>query len=316
MRAPGFWQGNGVLARTLAPLSAVTGAITARRVAKPGFDCGVPVLCIGNATVGGSGKTILALEILARYRARQARPFALTRGHRGRLAGPVLVDRAIHDARDVGDEALLLAAVGPTIVARDRAAGSRLAVGSGASVIVMDDGLQNPGLDKTMSLLVIDGGAGFGNGRTLPAGPLREPVAAAAARCDAAVLIGTDRTDARGGLPARLPVLTATLVAASTVKLEGQRLIGFAGIGRPDKFFDSLRALGGDLVTTIAFPDHHRYRPIDLARLQSLAARTDAILATTAKDAVKLPPTFLLRCAVVDVTLAFDDPEALDRFLP
>ncbi len=316
MRAPGFWRHDGLIAHALAPLSRFTTAATAKRVAKPGFDCGLPVLCIGNASVGGAGKTILACHILARSRTGRARPFALTRGHGGRLAGPLEVDPAIHTARDIGDEALLLAAIAPTIVAHDRAAGARLALASGATLIVMDDGLQNPDLRKTVSLLVIDGGAGFGNGRTLPAGPLREPIAAAAARCAAAVLIGADTSGACAALPAVLPVLTAHLVPTSPIPLAGEAIIGFAGIGRPEKFFETLRDLGADLRATIAFPDHHAYRPIDLARLQSHAAKHRARLVTTAKDAVKLPTGFRNRCIIVTVDLAFDDPGALDRFLP
>lgn len=315
MRAPGFWQYNGKIARALGPFAAITAAVTARRMARPGYDCGVRVICVGNATVGGAGKTILARHIMARYRHAGIAAFALTRGHGGRLAGPALVDPAVHGARDVGDEALLLASAAPTVVAADRAAGARLAVTAGAAVIVMDDGLQNPDLAKTVSFLVIDGGAGFGNERTLPAGPLREPVVAAAARCIAGVLIGDDRYGARGALPASLPVLSARLIASSPVPLAGKRVVGFAGIGRPEKFFETLRGLGAELVDPVGFADHHTYTPADLARLDRRAAQADALLATTEKDAVKLPATFLLRCVVVGVDLAFDDATALDRFL-
>jgi tetraacyldisaccharide 4'-kinase len=316
IRAPRFWQRDGLIAHALAPLSRFTTAATAKRVARPGFDCGLPVLCIGNASVGGAGKTILTQHILAAYRARQSRPYALTRGHGGNLAGPVEVDPALHTARDVGDEALLLATIAPTIVARDRAAGARLALANGGSIIIMDDGLQNPDLRKTLSLLVIDGGAGFGNRRTLPAGPLREPIAAAAARCAAAVLIGADTTNASAALPPTLPILTARLIPISPIPLAGQPIIGFAGIGRPEKFFASLRELGANLISAITFPDHHVYRPIDIARLQSHAAKHRARLATTAKDAVKLPPALRSRCIIVTVDLAFDDPDTLERFLP
>lgn len=313
---PAFWQHDGIAARILAPLGAITAALTARRVARPGLDCGVPVVCVGNAGAGGAGKTILARYILARYHAHGATPFALTRGHGGRLHGPVLVDPAMHDAGEVGDEALLLAASAPTVVSCNRAAGARLAVASGASVIVMDDGLQNPDLTRTMSLLVIDGGAGFGNGRLLPAGPLREPVTAAAGRCAAAVLIGPDRRGAHAALPPDLPVLTATLAGTSPAALAGRRVIGFAGIGRPEKFFESLHDLRADLVETMHFPDHHRYSAADCTRLQTLAGRSNAILATTEKDAVKLPAAFLEHCVVITAELAFDDPAALDRLLP
>ena len=316
MQAPGFWQRDGMLGRLLAPLGTVTGAITARRVARPGADCGVPVICIGNAGVGGAGKTILARHVLGIYEARRVLPCALSRGHGGRLAGPVLVDPARHGASDVGDEALLLVATASTIVSRDRAAGARLAVAEGARVIVMDDGLQNPGLVKTVSLLTIDGGAGFGNGRLIPAGPLRESVAAAAARCHAAVLIGDDACGARAMLPPALQVLTARIVVRGPVPLRGRRVVGFAGIGRPAKFFASLAGMGAEVVATQGFPDHHRYTVADMARLRAFAAQHRARLATTEKDAVKLPDSFLADCLIIRAALVFDDPAALDGLLP
>ncbi|UNC15552.1 tetraacyldisaccharide 4'-kinase [Acidiphilium multivorum] len=314
MRAPAFWTTDAFPAPLLAPLGAITRALTARRVAQPGFRSGARVFCAGNAGVGGAGKTILARHLLARLADRGETVFALTRGHGGRLAGPLRVDPARHGAAEVGDEALLLAATAPTIIARDRAAGAAFAVAAGATAIVMDDGLQNPDPVKTASFLVIDGGAGFGNGRLLPAGPLREPVEAAARRCAAAVLIGADRTGARAALPPSLPVLTARLVTDAG-QLAGARILGFAGIGRPEKFFESLRDAGAELAGALPFPDHHAYRPGDLARLDAEAGRLGARLATTAKDAVKLPPAFRARCAVIEAGLAFDDPAALDRFL-
>jgi tetraacyldisaccharide 4'-kinase len=233
-------------------------------VARPGFDAGIPVFCAGNAGVGGAGKTILVRDLLVRL---PGKPFALTRGHGGKLAGPLRVDPAAHTPADVGDEALLLAATGPTILARDRAAGAKLALAEGATAIVMDDGLQNPGLLKTFSFLVIDGGYGFGNHLVLPAGPLREPVAAAAARCAAAVLIGPDTANALAALPATLPVLRADLVPACGTPLAGIRVFAFAGIGRPEKFFASARQLGAVMAGEMPFSDHHRYTARDAALL-------------------------------------------------
>lgn len=314
MRAPAFWCAETWPARVLAPFGGITRALTARRLARPGFDCGVPVFCAGNAGVGGAGKTMLARHLLEHLAGRGERAFALTRGHGGRLTGPVRVDRARHGAAEVGDEALLLAATAPTVVARDRAAGARAAVAQGATAIVMDDGLQNPDPLKTAAFLVIDGGAGFGNGRLLPAGPLREPVAAAAARCAAAVLIGDDRAGAAAALPPGLPVLAARIVTDAG-RLSGRRVVGFAGIGRPEKFFESLREAGADIAAAIAFPDHHVYRGADLDRLGEAARRHDAQLATTEKDAVKLPPDLRSRCAIIAAGLAFDRPAALDPFL-
>lgn len=316
IRAPRFWQEDSALARMLAVAAPITARLTARRLARPGFDPGIPVICCGNAGVGGAGKTVLARYLLDRMAGRGATPFGLSRGHGGRLTGPVQVDPSHHMADDVGDEALLLAATAPTIISRDRAAGARLARDLGAGAIVMDDGLQNPDPIKTVSLLVVDGGAGFGNGRLLPAGPLREPIAAAASRCAAAVLIGEDRVGARAALPAGLPVIAARIAATASIPLAGRRVTGFAGIGRPEKFFETLRDLGADLADGIGFADHHRYRQTDLDRLAARAAADGSILATTEKDAVKLPDEFRARVAVVAVTLRPDDPDALERLLP
>ena len=209
MKAPTFWTRRGPTAQLLRPFGLVTRLATARRLRKPGLAIGVRTICVGNAGVGGAGKTVVALDILSRL---TGHPFALTRGYGGSLAGPLLVERGLHSPAEVGDEALLLADVAPTVKSRDRAAGARLALAEGATAIVMDDGLQNPALQKDLSLLVIDGGYGFGNGLLLPAGPLREPVEVAAQRCHAAVLIGEDETGALARLPASMPVLRAHLV--------------------------------------------------------------------------------------------------------
>jgi tetraacyldisaccharide 4'-kinase len=313
MKTPAFWaRKHSVLAQALSPLGGITATLTARRIKQPGFAPGIPVICAGNAGAGGSGKTIVALDLLTRL---PARPFALTRGYGGRLTGPVLVGPG-HSARDVGDEALLLAAVAPVIVARDRAAGARLALAEGAGAIVMDDGLQNPGLAKTLSLLVIDGGYGFGNFLLLPAGPLREPVAAAAGRCQAAVLIGPDVTGAVAKLPANLPVLQARLAASCAVDLAGLPVVAFAGIGRPDKFFTSVTGLGAVLAARVPFPDHHRYTARDARRLMELAGGLGARLVTTAKDFVKLPEALRAATAVVTVRLLWEDAAALEKLLP
>src|SRR5690349_19822422 len=197
MRAPDFWARDGVLPTVLAPLgSAIAGVgMARRRLAKP-FIVPIPVVCVGNLTIGGSGKTPVVLALVDWLRARGASVHCLTRGYGGALAGPVLVDGR-HDATAVGDEAMLLAAAAPTVVSRDRAAGARLALARGAGILVMDDGFQNPQLAKTLSLVVVDGATGFGNGRLLPAGPLREPIDAGLARADAVVLVGDDRAGVR-----------------------------------------------------------------------------------------------------------------------
>jgi len=320
VRAPAFWAEEGWLPGLLSPLGEVTAWLTARRVAKPGFRAPVPVFCCGNPGVGGAGKTTLALDLLRRLQRRGVTPHALLRGYGGTERGPLRVVPGMQDARQVGDEALLLAEVAPTWVSADRAAGARAAVQAGAGAIVMDDGLQNPGLMKTCSFLVIDGGAGFGNGRLLPAGSLREPVALAAGRCQAAVLIGADAHHALRHLPPTLPVLRAALVPEVGHLDPRGDYLAFAGIGRPEKFFAGLRAAGLTLVETRAFPDHHRLSSAELAGLRATASARRAVLLTTPKDLVRLPVPDRAGIAVAGVALAWEDEAALDallgRFLP
>ena len=313
MHPPAFWQTDGLLPHLLAPISAVVARSTARRVARPGWCAPVPVVCCGNAGVGGAGKTTLALDLGARLLRRGARVAFLTRGYGGRVEGTVRVD-AHHTAADVGDEALLLAAIAPTVVGADRAASARIAVAQGATVLVMDDGLQNPGLEKDLSLLVIDGAAGFGNGRVLPAGPLREPVQAAASRCRAAVLIGADARTAAAALPASLPVLSARL-RPDAPDLAMRKVFAFAGIGRPEKFFTTVVEAGAVLAGKRAFADHHPYRPAELTRLARAAEAQGAELVTTPKDAVRLPPEWRARVLIAGVTLVWADEAPIEALL-
>ena len=315
MRPPAFWSVGGWQSDLLLPAAEMMAWMTARRVARPGWRAPVPVLCCGNAGVGGAGKTTLALDLLRRFQQRGGRPHALLRGYGGRARGPLAVRPGLHDARQVGDEALLLAEVAPTWVSADRAAGARMAVGEGADSIVMDDGLQNPGLARDCSLLVIDGGYGFGNGRVLPAGPLREPVAAAAARCRAAVLIGADAHGALAMLPPDLPVLRAVLLPDIAALDTGRPYFAFAGIGRPEKFFDGLRASGVTLAGARPFADHHPYAPSELADLARDAARAGATLLTTPKDMARLAADQRQGIAIAGVTLAWEDEAALERLL-
>lgn len=274
----------------------------------------VPVICCGNATVGGAGKTTLALDLGARLLARGRRAGFVTRGYGGSLAGVVRVDAATHSAAEVGDEPLLLAAVAPTWRGADRVAAMREAVAGGTQVIVADDGLQNPAFAHAARLLVIDGESGFGNGHLLPAGPLRERVADAASRCIAAILIGEDRAHATLALPPALPVLRARLVADPAARaLAGRRVVAFAGLARPEKFFGMLRDLRADVVMTRAFADHHDFRPQELEALGACA--TGAVLATTPKDAVRLAPTWRARVHVAGVALAWQDEAQLAALL-
>lgn len=314
MKPPAFWAHGQTPPWALRQLAPLYAAATARRVAQPGWTAPVPVICCGNAGAGGAGKTPLALDLARRLSGMGRRPAFLTRGHGGAVAGPARVDRAQHAAADVGDEALLLAALAPTYVGADRAATAQLAITEGADVLVMDDGLQNPTLAKTASILVIDGGAGFGNGAVIPAGPLREPVAAAAGRCRAAVLIGEDGTGARAMLPPGLAVLAATLRPDdSDLAALPPRLLAFAGIGRPEKFFATLRVAGHPPVGTMVFADHHRYRAADLDAIRRRATVLDAVPVTTAKDRVRLPRDFA--CQTLGVHLHWSEPALIDALL-
>lgn len=313
MMPPRFWVRDGWVARALSPVAAVVAHGTARRLARPGWRAPVPVLCCGNAGVGGAGKTTVALDVLARLRARGVEAHCISRGYGGRARGPLRVDPALHDAATVGDEPLLLAAVGPTWVGADRAASARAALAEGATALVMDDGLQNPGLVQDMALLVIDGAAGFGNGRVMPAGPLREPAAVAAGRCRAAVVIGMDQQGARAALPAGLQVLEAWLVPDQA--LHGVRVLAFAGIARPAKFHATLSQAGAEVAGTVDFPDHHRFHVRELRRVLARATALDAVPVTTPKDAVRLPQPWRERVRAVGVRLHWADEAAVEAML-
>jgi tetraacyldisaccharide 4'-kinase len=307
MHAPDFWRRRGLLSAMLEPAAAAfAGAgLLRRRLARPA-RAPVPVVCIGNLVVGGAGKTPVTLE-LARLLAEHGRQaHILTRGYGGDLAGPVRVDPARHDYRAVGDEALLLAAAAPTWVSRHRPAGAQAAAAAGAELVLMDDGLQNPSLVQDLALLVVDAGYGFGNGRVMPAGPLRERLRGGLGRAQAAVLIGEDRTDIGAELGRHLPVAHARLVPAGPADpWRGRRVVAFAGIGRPQKFFDSLLELGADLVGGIGFPDHHAYRADEIAALVAQAERAEAVAVTTAKDWVRLPVGIRPRVEILPVRLAW-----------
>ena len=318
MRAPEFWEKDGVLGRALAPLGALYALAgrSRRRSARP-ERLPVPVICIGNVTSGGTGKTPTALKLADMLAAEGHKPWFLTRGYGGRIRGPVIVDPATHGPAQVGDEALLLAAVFPTVVARDRVAGGRLAIATGATVLVMDDGFQNPYLAKDLSILVFDGGVGIGNGRVIPAGPLRETLTEGVARADLAVIIGEDLTGLRQRLADRLPILSGSLVpnVEDAAALSGKRAVAFAGIGRPGKFFDTLKAVGVDLKLGVSFADHQVLKPADLADLRAKASRQQAILVTTAKDFARLPPAQRHDIAVLRVALEIEDPAPLSDAL-
>jgi tetraacyldisaccharide 4'-kinase len=272
----------------------------------------VPVVCVGNVVVGGSGKTPVALALGALLKTRDAGAHYLSRGYKGKLEGPVRVDLGAHTAREVGDEPLLLAEVLPTWVAKNRVEGAGAAIEAGAKMILMDDGLQNPTLYKTVSLLVIDGAYGFGNGRLLPAGPLREPVQSALARATAVMLVGEDRHGVLAQVPQGLPVMRARIEPLPQARaLEGRPVLAFAGIARPRKFYRTLQQLGCDVRRMVAYPDHHVFTPRELTFLQKKAAELEARLVTTSKDYARLPQAMRAQVICVPVEAVFEDSAAL-----
>jgi tetraacyldisaccharide 4'-kinase len=309
MRAPDFWQRRGGLAALLAPLGAIYGwsvAIKARH-ARP-YDPGLPVICVGNLTAGGSGKTPVALTVADLLRSKGQRPYFLTRGYGGKERGPALASRG-HSAELMGDEALLLARTAPTIVARDRAQGAMLAKEKGASILVMDDGHQNFGLRKSLSLVVVDAQSSFGNGRQIPAGPLREPVHQGLARADAVIVMG-DGTPELGGFAG--PLLRAHLIAQAK-PFAGRQVFAFAGIGRPEKFIASLEATGAHITGRCFFPDHHPYADEEIAQLRAIAG--EAVLVTTEKDFVRLSTVQRQGIKVLKIAAVFDDLATMERLL-
>jgi tetraacyldisaccharide 4'-kinase len=303
MRAPDFWNRRGPLALLLAPLGMLYGVSVARkaRSAKP-YRSAARVICVGNLTAGGSGKTPVAVAVAQILIGRGRNVFFLTRGYGGSEPGPLVVSG--QDAGRVGDEALLLARVAPTIVAHDRAAGARLATANGAEVIVMDDGHQNFSLTKDVSLVVVDG---FGNGLMIPAGPLREPPSQGLARADAVIAMNDDRIGGYAG-----PVLRARM-AADGAGFAGRRVFAFAGIGQPGKFVKSLQDAGAIVTGSRFFADHHRYTPAEIAGLRRDAG--NAALVTTEKDFVRLAPEQRKGIETLAVRVRFDESQLLDRLI-
>ncbi len=296
---PGFWweERRGLIAAALSPLAAVYGAIAGRRMQERGFRSPLPVICVGNLTVGGAGKTPTAMVIAQLLMASGEKPFLLTRGYRSAAehGPPLCADPERHTAEDIGDEALLLARVASTLVSADRVASAKMAAAQGASVLILDDGLQNPSLSKDLRLVVVDAVAGIGNGLCLPAGPLRAPFAIQLASADVLVLLGNGTQGAKIAEQARRmgkTVFNARLdvPAKQATELSGQRVYAFAGVGRPQKFFATLAGIGANVVGSRAFPDHHAYRCDEIVGLQRAAKDSDAWLVTTEKDMARLQP--------------------------
>jgi tetraacyldisaccharide 4'-kinase len=307
------------------PLGALYGLVAAQRLARKGIDAGIPVLCVGNYHVGGAGKTPAVLALAKMLRDLGETPVVLSRGYGGRLRGPVKVDPERHVAEEVGDEPLMMARTVPVVVARDRVDGVALAKSQRASVVLMDDGFQNPAITKDASLIVIDGDRGLGNGCVFPAGPLRAPLPPQLARTDALMVVGdgSAANAVAAAIAARSkPVLSAHLRPddASIASLRGKRVLAFAGIGDPVRFFRTLRASGIETIRERAFADHHPFSKNEIEALTAEAKRDALTLVTTEKDLVRLRVREGLPCWAKDivpfkVALEFDDGAQFRKFV-
>jgi len=314
--------------KVLSPLSAMYAKIAEvkSRIVIP-YDADVPVICAGNLTLGGAGKTPLAIWLVEHFKAKGMKPYFLTRGYKGKEKGLFMPDFAKEGeggvegmASRIGDEPSLLLCFAPVVVDPDRARGAETAEKSGADIIIMDDGFQNHGLSKNKSILVFDGMVGIGNGKVFPAGPLREDFALGLKRAKAAVIIGDDTSGITIKIKSEapdMPIFRARLIPDESVakSLKGKKVLAFTGIGNPLKFFNSLRGIGAEVVKQKAFPDHHFYTDEDIADLESIAKDEALVMVTTQKDAVKLAPEFGEKVVVLPVKLAFEDEKEFVEFV-
>ena len=315
MKTPRFWGTKNLLSTALLPAAALyyIGTQIRHRFSTPEI-LRVPVICVGNITAGGAGKTPVAIAIGEMLARKNINAFYVSRGYGGSARGPVLVDRHAHSAAEVGDEPLLLARVLPTVVGKNRVAAAKLAIAHGAELIVMDDGFQNPTVHKDLSFVVIDRRLSFGNERLIPSGPLREPVKTGLSRANALIIVNPANF-----LPTALPHIPAIIARSKLVEdvtiLEGKKILAFCGIANPKKFYDSLRAIGAQLVEKISFADHHLYTRKELDSLRAKARAGGLQLVTTEKDAVRLPDDFKTEVRIAGLELMFENPDFIESLI-
>lgn len=312
MKTPSFWKEQSFISNCLQPLGKVYALITGLRLRlKAPYKAKCPVICIGNLTAGGTGKTPVSLSIAEILQQMGYKPFFVSRGYGGRIHN-VVVNKEVHTPKQVGDEPLLLSECAPTVVNPDRAAAAKLAIAHGADCLVMDDGFQNPGLYKDVSFLVFDGSYGIGNQRVIPAGPLREPFDTGIKRAQAIIILGEDKT----GLAKRtsLPVFYGQVKEEQPT--ENKRIVlAFAGIGHPEKFYNSLQKCGLKIAKTHNFPDHYFYTRAELNKLIDEAEKNDWDIYTTSKDFVKIPVSLQAKIKVLKIKVEWQKKDELIEFL-
>lgn len=312
MKTPEFWNKQNFLSNLLQPLGTIYAAATAWRLkSHTPYKSEYPVICIGNLTAGGTGKTPVSLSIADLLHRMGKNPYFITRGYGGSLHN-VVVNRQIHTPQQVGDEPLLLAEVAPTVVNPDRAAAAKLAAANGADCLVMDDGFQNPTLHKDLSFLVFDGNYGIGNGRVIPAGPLREPFDKGVKRAQAVIILGADKHAVAE--QTALPVFYGE-IKEEKPETTNLNIAAFCGIGHPEKFYDSLKKCGFNIVKTFNYPDHYFYTRAELSSLIDFAQKNNLDIYTTSKDFVKIPLSLRPHFKVLKIKICWNDEDALQKFL-
>lgn len=321
IKAPKHWSQTGVVSLALYPFSIVYGisALISRGLISQ-FKASVPVICVGNIVVGGAGKTPIALEISTILKNLGKNPHVVSRGYGGTASGPILLDNENPNPKQSGDEPILLARVVPTWVSKNRMAGVVAASEKGCDIIVLDDGLQNPSVIKDLSIVVVDGGFGFGNKMLLPAGPLRQSISSGISQAQIAIIIGDDEFNAASDIKKANPnikILQASMVPQAAEHLKNSDVVAFAGIGRPEKFFETLAQMGCNIKSTQSFADHHNYIDSDISKIIKLAEKNNATVVTTEKDAVKIPPHWLNKITVLKVGIKWhnQDAQVLEKIL-